>query len=412
MTKTHRMELPLDGVKVVELSHLVAAPHCGMLMADEGAEVIKVEPPQGELSRSREPTRKLGPHKVSGHFGACNRGKRSIALDLKTEAGREVMNALLAEANIFITNVRADALGRLGLHPDALHETFPHLVIVVISGFGYKNAGPYEGRAGLAMVGEALSGSTGLARDHEGRPVWCGFALGDVAAGMTAHSAALLALRMQDRTGKGRVLDITLAESMLPMVGSPVVRQQVADDSVKEAAGPNNYNGVPYGTFRARDGFVNLGVNNDRMWRQFCVGIGRPELGTDPRYALYLDRAARTAEVVDLTEAFTSQHSRDELTEIFDAVDVPVAAILSIRETMENDYYAMRGAFQTVDDGIGGTLQLPIDPTRLFDTDAVKSLPRLDQHRDEILTQYGFDAAARNRLEQAGAFGAPVLETT
>lgn len=404
--------LPLAGVKVVELSHLVAAPHCGMLMADEGAEVIKVEPPQGELSRSREPTRKLGPHRVSGHFGACNRGKRSIALDLKTDGGREVMRKLLGEANIFITNVRAEALGRLGLHPDTLHQEFPHLVIVVISGFGYKNAGPYEGRAGLAMVGEALSGSTGLARDHQGRPVWCGFALGDIAAGMTAHSAALLALRLQDRTGKGRVLDITLAESMLPMVGSPVVRAQVADESVKEAAGPNNYNGVPYGTFKAKDGFVNLGVNNDKLWRQFCVGIGKPELGTDPRYALYLDRAARTAEVVELTEAFTSQHTRDELTRIFEAVDVPIAAILSIQETMNNDYYAMRNAFIVADDGIGGELQLPIDPTRMFDPEERKTLPRLDQHREEILKQYGFDASARNQLEQAGAFGAPSLETT
>lgn len=408
----HKDALPLAGVKVVELSHLVAAPHCAMLMADEGAEVIKVEPPQGELSRSREPTRKLGPHKVSGHFGACNRGKRSIALDLKTEAGREVMRKLLSEANIFVTNVRAEALARLGLHPDALHEEFPHLIVVVISGFGYKNAGPYEGRAGLAMVGEALSGSTGLARDHQGRPVWCGFALGDIAAGMTAHSAALLALRVQDRTGKGRVLDITLAESMLPMVGSPVVRAQVADETVKEAAGPNNYNGVPYGTFKAKDGFVNLGVNNDRMWRQFCVGIGQPELGTDPRYALYLDRAARTAEVVKLTEAFTSQHTREELTQIFEAVDVPVAAILSIAETMDNDYYAMRGAFEMADDGIGGELKLPIDPTRMTDPTQRKSLPRLDQHREEILTQYGFDASARTRLEQAGAFGAPALQTT
>ncbi|MBW6419796.1 CaiB/BaiF CoA-transferase family protein [Celeribacter sp. PS-C1] len=408
--KAQSAELPLAGIKVVELSHLVAAPHAAMLMADEGAEVIKVEPPQGELSRSREPTRKLGPHRVSGHFGACNRGKRSIALDLKNEAGRQVMRKLLAEANIFITNVRADALRRLGLHPDDLLTDFPHLIVVIISGFGYKNAGEYEGRAGLAMVGEALSGSTGLARDHRGNPVWCGFALGDVTAGMTAHSAALLALRLQEKTGKGRVLDITLAESMLPMVGSPIVRNQLADETVKEAAGPNNYNGVPYGTFKAKDGFVNLGVNNDKLWRQFCVALGRPELGTDPRYALYLDRAARTAEVVQLTEDFTSQYTRQELTEIFDKVDVPIASILSIPETMSNSYYAMRGAFEMADDGLGGELQLPIDPTRLTDPNVRKALPRLDQHREEILAQYGFGSAERARLEQDGAFGSAPAE--
>lgn len=399
------VELPLDGVKVVELAHLVAAPHAAMLMAEEGAEVIKVEPPKGELSRSREPTRKLGPHRVSGHFGACNRGKRSIALDLKTDAGQEVMRKLLSEANVFITNVRADALRRLGLHPDRLHEAFPHLIIVIISGFGYKKAGLFEGRAGLAMVGEALSGSTGLARDHQGNPVWCGFALGDVAAGMSAHSAALLAMRMQEKTGKGRVIDITLAECMLPMVASAITRVQLADDDAKESAGPNNYHGVPYGTFKAKDGHVNIGVNNDKLWRQFCVGIGRPELGTDPRYAVYMDRAARMAEVLEITESFTSQRTRKELIRIFEDVDVPIAEILTIPESMSNDYYALRGAFCQVDDGLGGELKLPIDPTRFFDPSVTKSLPRLDQHREEILAQYGFGDADRERLEKAGAFG-------
>jgi len=400
-----RVDLPLKGIKVVELAHLVAAPHAAMLMAEEGADVIKVEPPQGELSRSREPTRKLGHHRVSGHFGACNRGKRSIALDLKTGAGQEVMRKLLSAANIFITNVRADALGRLGLHPDRLHEDFPHLIIVIISGFGYKNAGPFEGRAGLAMVGEALSGSTGLARDHQGNPVWCGFALGDVAAGMSAHSATLLAMRMQEKTGKGRVIDITLAECMLPMVASAITRVQLADEDAKESAGPNNYHGVPYGTFKAKDGHINLGVNNDRLWRQFCIGIGRPELGADSRYAVYMDRAARMAEVLEITENFTSQRTRKELIRIFEEVDVPIAEILTIPETMSNDYYALRGAFCMVDDGLGGELQLPIDPTRFFDPAVTKSLPRLDQHREEILKQCGFQEADRERLAKAGAFG-------
>ncbi|WP_161555709.1 CaiB/BaiF CoA transferase family protein [Mangrovicoccus ximenensis] len=402
---TPHVELPLAGIKVVELAHLVAAPHAAMLMAEEGAEVIKVEPPQGELSRSREPTRKMGPHRVSGHFGACNRGKRSIALDLKAPAGREVMRRLLGRADVFVTNLRAEALGRLGLHPDTLHHDFPRLVIVVISGFGYRDAGPYEGRAGLAMVGEALSGSTGLARDHQGNPVWCGFALGDVAAGMTAHSAALLALRLQERTGKGRVLDITLAESMLPMVASAIARVQLADAEAKESAGPNNYHGVPYGTFRAKDGHINIGVNNDRLWRRFCAAIGRPELGTDPRYALYMDRAARMAEVLRITEDFTSQRTRDELTAIFERADVPVAAILSIPESMDNAYYAMRGAFCTADDGLGGELKLPVDPTRMSGPARRLSLPRLGQHRVEILAQCGFATAEQERLAAGGAFG-------
>ncbi|MEZ5649989.1 MAG: CoA transferase [Burkholderiaceae bacterium] len=403
--------LPLDGIKVVELSHLIAAPHCGMLLADEGADVIKVEPPQGELSRPREPARKLGPHRVSGHFGAGNRGKRSIALDLKRDSGRTVMRRLLAEANAFITNVRPAALQRLGLHPDQLREDFPHLIIVIITGFGYKNAGPYEGRAGLALVGEALSGSTGLARDHHGNPVWCGFALGDITAAMTAHSSVLLALRMQERTGQGRIVDVTLAESMLPMVGSALTRVQIASEAEAKAAGPNNYHGVPYGVYRAKDGHINIGVNNDKLWRQFCAAIGQPELGTDPRYALYMDRVRHMDEVTELTEAFTSRRTRDELTALFEAADVPVASILSIRETLENDYYALRGSFQQIDDGLGGELTVPIDPTRFHDPARRPVLPRLGQHRDEILAQYGFDDAQRQQLVDDGAFGPMTTET-
>lgn len=404
MTKV-QAGLPLEGVRVVELSHLIAAPYAGMLMADEGADVIKVEPPEGELSRSREPTRKLGKHRVSGHFGGHNRGKRSIALDLKTQGGRSVMQSLLREAHVFITNVRPAALGRLGMHPDDLAKEFPHLIVVIITGFGYKNAGEYEGRAGLAMIGEALTGATSLTRDHQGNPVWCGFALGDVAAGMTAHSAILLALRQQEKLGIGRVIDITLAESMLPMVISAMARVQIADDAAQKAAGPNNYHGIPYGCFRAADGHVNLGVNNDSMWRKFATAIGRPELGEDPRYALYLDRAAHMAEVIKITEDFTSVRSRAELTEIFGRADIPVGSILTIKEALEDDYFAIRKAYREVADGLGGTLKLPIDPTGFFDPDVTPVLPRLDEHRTEILTEYGFDPDQAQRLAAEGAFG-------
>lgn len=409
MTKASAV-LPLEGVRVVELSHLIAAPYAGMLMADEGAEVIKVEPPEGELSRSREPTRKMGKHRVSGHFGGHNRGKRSIALDLKSEGGRKVMKRLLADANAFITNVRPGALKRLGLHPDDLAVEFPHLIVVIITGFGYKNAGEYEGRAGLAMIGEALSGSTSLTRDHQGNPVWCGFALGDVAAGMTAHSAILLALRQQERSGQGKVFDITLAECMLPMVISAMARVQIADEDAKKAAGPNNYHGVPYGCFRAADGYVNIGVNNDSMWRKFAIAIGQPDLGTDPRYALYMDRASNMAEVLKITEDFTSVRTRAELTEIFGQADIPVGSILTIQETLDNDYFALRQAFRQVDDGLGGTLKLPIDPTGFYDPEVTPVLPRLDQHRAEILEEYGFDEAEAKGLEAAGAFGPTASE--
>ncbi len=403
---THTTDsLPLSGVRVLELSHLIAGPHCCQLMAEEGADVIKVEPPGGELARSREPMRGTGDRRVAAFFAALNRGKRSLALDLKSEAGRAVFRRLLAETDVFVTNLRAAALERLGFHPETLRRDYPRLIVACISGFGLKNAGDFADRAGLAMVGEALSGTTGLSRDHDGNPVWCGFALGDVAAGMTAHSAILLALRQQERFGTGRLIDLTLPECLLPMVSVALARIQVADAEVTSFAGSNNFHGIPYGAFPASDGSVNLGVNSDALWKKFARGIGRPELADDPRYATYPERARRQAEVHELTEAFTRRHTREELTAILQRADVPVASILSLQEVLDSDYYAARGAFCEVDDGIGGTLRLPRDPCG-FDLDPARlSLPRLGQHGTEILTDCGYGPEDRARLAREGAFG-------
>jgi crotonobetainyl-CoA:carnitine CoA-transferase CaiB-like acyl-CoA transferase len=226
MSSREAEPLPLEGVKVIELSHLIAGPHCGQLLAEEGATVIKIEPPDGELTRHREPMRHSDLGTISGYFGALNRGKKSVAIDLKNAEGMKILHALLARADVVLTNMRGGALKRLGLFPDELLERYPRLVIACITGFGLKDAGPYAERAGLAMVAEAMSGTTSLTRDHEGNPVWCGFAMGDILAGMTAHSAILLALRNQQRYGRGRVLDLSMVECSLPMVCVALAREQ------------------------------------------------------------------------------------------------------------------------------------------------------------------------------------------
>ena len=409
MTNTGRIPLPLEGVKVVELSHLIAGPYCAQMLADEGAEVIKIEPPSGELTRHREPMRKVDGVQVSAYFGSLNRGKHSIVLDLKNAEGRRLLGELLAEADVFVTNLRVAALDRLGLHPKTLHERHPRLIVACISGFGIENAGEYADRAGLAMVAEAMSGSTGLTRDRAGNPVWCGFALGDLMAGNAAHAGIVLALRNQERYGVGRVLDIALVECTLPVVSVALGRVQVEDENMKgltSFAGSNVFHGVPYGAFPASDGHVNIGVNRDDFWRRFCVAIGRPELGSDPRYATYLERKRRQQEVHEITEAFTRAHTRAEITAKLVEVDVPVAGILSMEEVVTDPYLLGRGALCRVDDGWGGHYMLPAncawpDPPR-----EMPRVPRLGEQRDEVLMRrLGLDAAEIERCERAGAFG-------
>lgn len=406
MSNSKPTPLPLEGVKVIELSHLIAGPYCGQLLAEEGATVIKVEPPEGELTRHREPMRHSEQGSISGYFGALNRGKKSVAIDLKNAQGMELLHGLLASADVLVTNMRAGALKRLGLFPQDLLQRYPRLIIACISGFGIRDAGKFTDRAGLAMVAEAMSGTTSLTRDHEGNPVWCGFAMGDILAGMTAHSAILLALRNQERHGVGRVLDLSMVECSLPMVSVALAREQSASAELRAFAGANNFHGVPYGCFPASDGYVNIGVNRDDFWVRLCNAMGRPELGTDPRYAKYVERAKRQHEVHELTEAFTRAHTREQIIDKLNAVDVPVASILDMAEVAQDEYMRARGALRTVQDGIGGTMALPIDPTRFDPAPGSDIVPLLGQHRDEVLaTELGLAPKDIARLAEAGAFG-------
>lgn len=400
--------LPLEGIKVVELSHLIAGPYCCQMLADEGATVIKVEPPSGDLTRHRLPARRTPDGEVTAYFASLNRGKQSVVLDLKNAEGVELMHRLLAGADVFVTNMRAAALGRLGLHPKALHERYPRLVIACISGFGMDDSGEYADRAGLAIVAEALSGATGLTRDHSGNPVWCGFALGDITASVSAHAGILLALRNQDRYGVGKLLDLGLVECMLPMVSVAMGRAQVQDEATSNFTGSNNFHGIPYGAFPASDGAVSLGVNRDDFWVRFCVAMGRPELGTDPRYATYVERARRQPEVHAIAEAFTRAHTRAEIVEKLVEADVPVAAILGMKEVIQDRYLLERGSLWEVDDGFGGTFTLPANTAWLEKPPGDLRIPRLGEHRDQVLQQHlSMDAQEIARLAKAGAFGAP-----
>ncbi|QXZ10674.1 CoA transferase [Comamonas sp. Y33R10-2] len=397
---------PLQGVKVIELSHLIAGPYCGQLLAEEGATVIKVEPPEGELTRHREPMRRNGDQEISGYFGALNRGKQSVCLDLKNKQGIDTLHQLLAGSDVLLTNMRGGALKRLGLYPEDLIKRYPRLIVACISGFGLQNAGKYTEVAGLAMVAEAMSGTTSLTRDHEGNPVWCGFAMGDILAGMTAHSAILLALRNQAQHGLGRVLDLSMVECSLPMVSVALAREQSASAELRAFAGSNNFHGVPYGAFPASDGFVNIGVNRDDFWARLCNAMDRPELGTDERYAKYVERAKRQHEVHGITEAFTRQFTRDEIVNKLNAVDVPVASILNMNELTEHDYMQLRGSLRTVRDGIGGTMQLPIDATRFEPVPGSDLVPLLGEHRDAVLRrELNLSAQDIERLMEEGAFG-------
>ena len=397
---------PLAGVKVVELAHLIAGPYCCQMLADEGATVVKIEPPGGELTRHRQPVRSTEQGDVTAYYASLNRSKQSVVLDLKHPEGAEIMQRLIEGADVFVTNMRVSALERLGLHPIELHKRFPRLIVACISGFGMENSGESAGRAGLAIVAEALSGATGLTKDQSGNPVWCGFALGDISASVSAHAAILLALRDKDRYGVGKLIDLGLVECMLPMISVAMGRAQVQEQLVSDFEGSNSFHGIPYGAFPASDGAVSIGVNRDDFWGRFCIAMGRPELGCDPRYATYSERLKRQKEVHAITEEFTRSHTRAQITQKLIDVDVPVAPILSMDEVVKDKYLLDRGALWSVEDGVGGVFTLPANTAWFEKPDNTPRIPRLGEHNESVLTgQLGLTVDQVARLKSDGAFG-------
>lgn len=403
---TTTSEGPLAGIKVVELCHLIAGPYCGMLLADEGAEVIKVEPLHGELTRARAPFRSTDEGTMSGYFASLNRRKRSVAVDLKSPEGAEVLEKLLSEADVFITNMRPQALERLGFHPAAVLERHPGIISVSMTGFGLYDSGPDANRAGLAMVAEALSGTTGLTRDHDGNPVWCGFALGDIMTGATAHASVLLGLLGKQRTGTGKLVDLALTESTLPLVTVALARVQAADAEETKSKGGNDFHGVPYGTFAAADGYFNIGVNRDDFWGRLCRAMGKPEFADDERYATYDARSQRQREVEKILEDWSIHIPRDEVVQAISDADVPVAPVLTMNEVLDLEHFRVRGSFVEVDDAIGGTYTLPDDASG-FSISTPARIPHIGEDRDAVLTRLGYDQSRIDDLVRAGTLGGP-----
>lgn len=394
----------LEGMRVIELTHLIAGPYCGRMFADHGAEVIKVEPSEGELSRHRDPVAHREGGSVTAHYASMNHGKKSVTIDLKSEAGNAFLHELLATTDVVISNMRPGPLERLGIGLESLVTRHPRLVAVSISGFGVNDTleGERE-RAGLAVVAEALSGVTSLTKDRQHQPVWCGFALGDMMAGITGYSTALAALLERGRTGAGRFIDLALVDTILPLTSIAMARHQLADEQLASSA-QNDFHGVPYGVFAASDGYISIGANTNKFWLGLCRAMERTDLAEDPELASFEGRSRRMTEVMSVVEDWTCRHTREQITRVLGAHDIPVAAVHRVEETIDSPRYRNRHMVRTVDDGVGGQLALPADAALRGDspTDAV---PRLGEHTTDVATEVLGDTARLASARDAGAFG-------
>ena len=383
---------PLDGITVVSLEHAIAAPFCTRQLADLGARVIKVERAgEGDFARHYD-DRVKG---LSSHFVWVNRSKESLALDLKTDFAREVMQRLLARADVFVQNLAPGAAARLGLGADALLERHPRLIACDISGYG--NDGPYRDRKAYDLLIQAEAGFLSVTGTPDD-PAKAGSSIADIAAGMYAYSSILSALLLRDRTGKGSRIDVSMLESLAEWMGYPLYYAYEGAEPPPRA-GAAHATIYPYGPFVAGDGrTVMLGLQNEREWQAFCaVVLEKPELAQDTRFASNALRNANRetlrAIILERFAALTSAQVRERL----DRAQIANADVNTMHDVWRHAQLAARGRWTEVDSPAGKLPALkPPGVTDEFDY-RMGAIPRVGEHNAAILRELGLDESATAR---------------
>ncbi|HEY3793701.1 MAG TPA: CoA transferase [Bradyrhizobium sp.] len=388
------MTAPLDGIRVLDFSIMLAGPYCARLLADVGADVIKIEPPEGDDMRLRTPLRDGN----SAYFGQLNAGKRSLALDLKSAEAIKLVHRLVAETDILVENFRPGVMDRLGLGYDALREINPRLIYCSISGYG--QTGPAAERAAYAMIVHAESGFDRSLMRYSGdrdRPAAGAIFVADVLGGIFGYSAIQTALVQRARTGQGQRIDVALMDCMLNLLVY----------ELQEAQFPIHASRPTYGPVRALDGDIMIAPVTPRNFAALCEVTGQAELTSDPRFTTLPARGANWTAMMQVIEGWTKRHTVGECIAALDKAGVPCAMYRDPGAALTDPHLLQRGAFATIADRAGEFTGVNA-PWKMSgaDTAMKRDIPGVGAHRDAVLSQaLGLSADAIARLVAAGTFG-------
>jgi formyl-CoA transferase len=378
---------PLTGLRVLELGSLIAGPFCGQLMADFGAEVVKVEPP-GE----GDPMRQWGRTTEDGKtlwWPVIARNKKSVTLDLRQAEGQALLGKLVANADIMIENFRPGTLEKWNLGWDALSRLNSRLILVRVSGYG--QTGPYAGRASFGAIGEAMGGLRYIVGDPSTPPSRVGISIGDTLAGTFGCLGALAALNVRQATGRGQVVDSALYEAVLNVMESLVPEYDKAG-FIRERTGAILRNIAPSNVYRTADGMVLIGANQDGVFTRLCAAMEQPALAADERYASHVARGQRQRELDALIEDWTRARPTSAVLELMHRHGVPAGLIYRVPEMLEDPHFQAREAITTVPHPDFGSLRMQNVAPRLSATPGGvhDPSPALGQHNEEIyLRQLG-----------------------
>jgi CoA:oxalate CoA-transferase len=392
-------ELPLDGIKIVDLTAAMSGPYCTQMLSDFGADVLKIEPPDtGDMLRD------FGPPFVKGesyYFLLNNRNKRSMTLNLQTEKGREIFLKLASAADIVIENYRPSVKRKLKIDYDDLKEDNPRLIYASISGFG--QTGPYENRAGFDPIAQGMSGLASITGWKHTGPVRVGVAIGDSLGGIFATYGILIALIERQKSGKGQRVETSLLEGLVALLGFQAAKYFGTNER-PEPQGNDHAMMSPYGTFKTKDGYMNIAAGNQAMWERLAKTLGLEHLIKDKRFLTVADRVANRPELMRLLEEKLVEKTSKEWETIFDKVGVANGPILCIDEVFQDPQVLHQKMLLEMDHPTVGKIKTLGFPAKLSRTPGQLKLPPplKGQHTEEVLKELGYPPQEIDTMRKEG----------
>jgi formyl-CoA transferase len=391
---------PLEGIRILDLTRVLSGPYCTMLLGDLGAEVIKVERPgEGDDTRAFAPPFQGD---QAAYFLSINRNKKSITLDMKSERGKEILWRLLDLSNVLVENFRPGAMERLGFGYEAVSDRHPTIVYCSISGFG--DSGPQKDRPGYDVIVQGEAGIMDLTGPRDGPPHKVGTSIADLVSGLTAAQGILAALYSAKVDGRGQRVHVSMYEAVAALLTFNA-SIYFATGNTPKRRGNEHATIVPYETFEASDGWINLGVANDDIWRRFCAAVGTAELATDRRFANAPDRVRNRDSLGPLIKEVFKQRSRDEWLKLLDESGVPCGAIRTVAEVCDGEVLRARGMIAEMQHSSAGNVKGIKSAIHLSETvlDKYAPPPKLGEHTNEVLFGLlGYSSDKVNALRREG----------